>query len=418
MTTLPYLLTGTLLLGAILTAYWLVLQHDKLLRFNRYYLLATLVLPWVVPFLPSPLPGSAVSNTLVTVTLPQFTVGSSATPIAGTGGFGPITIIWLTGAAISLLVFGWRWIKLIRMMRQPNVQFIDDIRLIPTDGAIFSFGHTIFAPQGLLDDPNHPVMRHEIAHVRQQHTADVLLGELATIIFWFHPLVHATKMAIRANHEYLADAAALDTQGITRRTYSELMIQHATQPVALSLGNHFSTSKIKKRMIMVHTSLSMTKALLKRALLLPVLAGLTLWACDSESSVNPTTHEEVAQDLIEEPTAPSAPTVEYDEVFQVVEEMPQFEGGQEGMINYLSNELTYPASMEEKGIAAQVFVSFVISEDGKVTNVEVMKNDSGEEAFSAEALRVVAAMPNWTPGKQEGKPVPVKYVLPIKFQLS
>lgn len=417
MNTLPFMLTGTLLLGAMLTAYWLVLQHDKLLRFNRYYLLATLALPWVVPFLPSPLAGSAVSHTLVTVTLPQFTVGNSNAPITETGGFGPITIIWLVGAAISLGLFGWRWAKLIRMMRQPH-QVIDGIRLIPTDGAIFSFGHTIFAPQALLDDPNHPVMRHEIAHVRQQHTADVLLGELATIVFWFHPLVHATKMAIRSNHEYLADGAALDNQGITRRAYSELIIQQATRPVALSLGNHFSTSKIKKRMIMVHTSLSMSKALLRRALLLPVLAGLTLWACDSESTVTPATNEEVAQDLIEEPATIPSPTVEYDEVFQVVEEMPQFEGGQEGMINYLSNELIYPASMENKNLTATVYLSFVISEEGKVTNVEVVKNTSGEEAFSAEALRVIAAMPDWTPGKQEGKPVPVKYVLPVKFELS
>ncbi len=416
MMTLPYLLTGTLLLGALLTAYWLVLQHDKLLRFNRYYLLATLVLPWIVPMLPSPLPGAGVSNGLITMTLPTFTVSGAEVTATATPGIGPITIIWLTGMVLSLGLFVWRWTKLIRMMQQPNVQRIDGIRLIPTDGAIFSFGHTIFAPPALLEDPNHPVMRHEIAHVQQQHTADVLLGELATIVFWFHPLVHATKMAIRSNHEYLADAAALQSQGITRRSYSELMIQHATQPVALPLGNHFSTSKIKKRMIMVHTTISMKKALLKRALLLPILAGLTLWACDSESSVNPTTNAEVQQDLVEEPA--TAPTVEYDEVYQVVEQMPEFEGGQEGMINYLSNELTYPASMEEKNLTATVYVSFVISEEGKVTNVEVINNTSEEEAFSAEALRVIAAMPDWTPGQQEGKAVPVKYVLPIKFQLS
>ena len=103
-------------------------------------------------------------------------------------------------------------------------------------------------------------------------------------------------------------------------------------------------------------------------------------------------------------------------IYTVVEEMPQFPGGDSAMVDYLTHNLHYPPAEKEKGIQGKVFVGFVIEKDGAVNQVEI-KRGIGEEC-DAEAVRVLSAMPKWTPGMQSGKVVRVKYTVPINFNLK
>ena len=105
-----------------------------------------------------------------------------------------------------------------------------------------------------------------------------------------------------------------------------------------------------------------------------------------------------------------------DTVFSVCEEMPEFPGGSEKFMEYLSGNITYPEDAKEKGISGRVFIQFVIEKDGSVSNVKVMKGIGG--GCDEEAVRVVKAMPKWKPGKQKGKPVRVNYILPVSFKLD
>ena len=104
------------------------------------------------------------------------------------------------------------------------------------------------------------------------------------------------------------------------------------------------------------------------------------------------------------------------DVFDEVDEMPQFPGGMAGMMQYLSNNLRYPQDAREAGTQGRVIVSFIIEKDGSISNAKVAK--STYSSLDEEALRVVSAMPNWTPGKQYGQPVRVKYSVPVSFRLS
>lgn len=104
-----------------------------------------------------------------------------------------------------------------------------------------------------------------------------------------------------------------------------------------------------------------------------------------------------------------------EEVFQVVEQNPEFRDGMEGLYQYLATNITYPAEAKAKKIEGKVFVSFVIEKDGTVSNVRTIK--SPDPLLTAEAERVVKAMPKWKPGKQNGKKVRVQYTLPITFKL-
>ncbi len=104
------------------------------------------------------------------------------------------------------------------------------------------------------------------------------------------------------------------------------------------------------------------------------------------------------------------------EIFQVVEEMPEYPGGMSELMKYFSTNMRYPKEAQSKGIQGRVIVQFVVEKDGSITDAKVMK--PVDPQLDAEALRVVNAMPKWTPGKQRGKTVRVRYTLPVMFHLK
>ena len=104
------------------------------------------------------------------------------------------------------------------------------------------------------------------------------------------------------------------------------------------------------------------------------------------------------------------------EIFMVVEQMPEFPGGQAELFKYISQNIQYPAIAKENGIQGKVFIQFVVGKDGSITNVTVLRGV--DPSLDKEAVRVVKNMPKWKPGKQRGKPVYVRYQVPINFKLQ
>jgi TonB family protein len=109
------------------------------------------------------------------------------------------------------------------------------------------------------------------------------------------------------------------------------------------------------------------------------------------------------------------PVEQNPEFFDVVEQMPEYPGGPSALFEYLAKNIRYPESAEKAGIQGRVIATFVVMKDGSISNVKVVKSVSPE--LDTEALRVLSAMPNWTPGMQNGKAVNVKYTVPISFAL-
>ncbi len=104
-------------------------------------------------------------------------------------------------------------------------------------------------------------------------------------------------------------------------------------------------------------------------------------------------------------------------VFVVVEDMPEFPGGQQALFKYLSENVKYPVIAQENGIQGRVICQFVVNKDGNIVDVEVVRS-GGDPSLDKEALRVVKSMPKWKPGKQRGKAVRVKYTVPVNFRLQ
>lgn len=105
-----------------------------------------------------------------------------------------------------------------------------------------------------------------------------------------------------------------------------------------------------------------------------------------------------------------------DEIFQVVEQDPEFPGGVEALYKFVQQNIKYPQLAKENNITGRVFVQFVVEKDGSVSNVRAARDIGG--GCGAEAVRVVKSMPKWTPGKQRGKAVRAAYTLPVNFNLQ
>ncbi len=118
----------------------------------------------------------------------------------------------------------------------------------------------------------------------------------------------------------------------------------------------------------------------------------------------------------EEIKAPEPPKQEENKIFTVVEQMPMFPGGDAALMQYLSSNIHYPAVAAENGVQGRVVVGFVVERDGSITDVNVMR--SVDPSLDREAVRVVKNMPRWTPGKQNGSAVRVKYQVPVMFRLQ
>ena len=129
----------------------------------------------------------------------------------------------------------------------------------------------------------------------------------------------------------------------------------------------------------------------------------TMEAIRNDIKVDPEPKEEVKQEVATK-------------VFDVVEQMPSFPGGQAALMQYLASNIKYPVVAEENGVQGRVIVQFVVGKDGSISNVKVVK--SVDPSLDKEAARVVSSMPKWVPGKQNGQAVNVKYTVPVTFKLQ
>ena len=130
---------------------------------------------------------------------------------------------------------------------------------------------------------------------------------------------------------------------------------------------------------------------------------------NAEVEQNEVIEEYVAPEVVEE-------EVVEQEIFQIVEEMPAFPGGEQKLMEYVGKNIKYPQIARETGIQGRVFIGFVVEPDGSVSNVKLLRGIGG--GCDEEAMRVVKSMPKWKPGKQRGKAVRVSYQIPVFFKLQ
>ena len=277
---------------------------------------------------------------------------------------------------------------------------------IPTETDPFSFFGWIFLYlPGLKAENRQEILKHEQTHARQWHSMDVILCELINIVCWFNPFAWLIKTEIRLNLEYLADNKVAEPTSDCK-LYQYHLLHLVNKNVQTGLCNNFNVSHLKRRIIMMNKKRTHTTGRIKYALFVPLAAALLI--ASNISCISSEKQEEISEK--QESRAAEG------EVFQVVEEMPEFPGGMGECMKWLGQNIKYPADAKEKGVQGRVIVQFVVEKDGTIVNAKVVRGVDPD--LDAEALRVVNQSPKWKPGKQKGEAVRVKYTLPIMFRLG
>lgn len=421
-----YLLQVNLGLVLFYALYKLVCTWDTFFRSRRFILLLALVLPFVLPlvdvreWLESRDSLIMLTHLDYSVVLPEIVVGSEAAE-AGNGVWvlsDWVKYLYLAGVLVLSVRFLVQACSLWRLILRTSEKTINGIRvkcLNGSSGPFSFFGWIFLNPATVKEDELDEILTHEMAHVRQRHSVDVLLAEMVSICCWMNPFAWLLKREVRLNLEFLADKRVMEA-GFATKSYQYHLLGLAYSH-KYGLSNNFNFSHLKKRIIMMNKKKSNGTGRIKYALfMLPAFALLVVGniSCSQGTSEKQDAKEEsVAPDSV---VAVPTDSVAKDEVFMVAEQMPEYPGGMKELFKFLQDNVKYPESAMKKNVQGRVIVQFVVEKDGTPTEFNVVR--SVDPDLDAEALRVMKAMSKWKPGMQKGEPVRVKYTVPVSFQLQ
>jgi N-acetylmuramoyl-L-alanine amidase len=304
MTFLLYLGKVMLYSGILLGYYWLFLRNRRFHHYNRFYLQATLLLSVILPFIRIPVwnsPQNSVSQA-VYETLAVLTVnyGEEDAAAAGPGVLARLftvenTLYLVYGVCIVVLL--WSLVRSLLYIKRISKQYpferIGGLKFFTTHepGTPFSFFRSIFWNKDLPFNSRdgQQIFRHELFHVEQKHSSDIILSSIVTAFFWYNPFFYLLKKELKAIHEFLADQYAISDND--RYAYAELLVLQTLKANHNPITNYFFQNHIKRRIAMITNNHSTRLSYRSRLLALPVLAFLfcTIALYAQRSSTNSVT---------------------------------------------------------------------------------------------------------------------------------
>ena len=435
-TFLVYILKSAACLAVFYLFYKLLMSRDTFHRFNRFALLGLLVLSSLLPLVEASVNSpAAVQETMLTLEQlllladiqPEGESMAAATPSATVLWLRAALLVYLTGIVFFIVRNLCSLARLGRLIRQGKREALDsylpdrkekNVRLVVHDHDIapFSWMHWIVIARKDLEENGREILIHELAHIRNRHSWDLLLADLCIFVQWCNPAAWLLTLELQNIHEYEADETVL-REGVNARNYQMLLIKKAVGTRLYSMANSFNHSKLKKRITMMLKEKSNPLARAKYLYILPLAAlAVTAFArpevsavADEISAVKviaPAVHDSIQPNVQTVVAAPSS----------ALDQMPEFPGGMEALNTYLRNYIRYPQEAQKAGIQGRVIIQFIVSKDGSITDAEVV--ESVDPQLDAEGLRLIKNMPRWKPGMRKGQAIRVKQTLPIRFAFT
>src|SRR5690554_4666730 len=268
-----------------LAVYDLFLKKETFFNLNRAYLLTTAVLSILLPFISLGFIQQNIPQEYY-VELPAVVVGGTTSEIGTSTSFwlSSLKIVWILGMIISVIVFSFKILKIIKLKRSGAMTNVDGnlVKILPKTDSAFSFFSTIYLGENISEINIPSIISHEKIHIQQKHSIDLLFFELLRIVFWFNPAVYLFQNRISTLHEYIADAKVSSQK--SKKKYYQNLLSEVFQTEQISFVNtFFKQSLIKKRIIMLQKSKSSKTAQFKYILILPiVLVMLTYTSCSND----------------------------------------------------------------------------------------------------------------------------------------
>ena len=555
-TLLIYILKSAVCLAVFYLFYKLLMSRETFHRFNRFSLLGLMIICSIIPFakisMDTPVKTAQVETAQVEISIdeslmtPVITDADIVTTANDTSTMEHITIFAAIIYIIGILFFAVKEIlqfrKVLNITRKGKEEDINlyvkdstgNIRLIVTNEKVspFSWINRIVISRTDLEENGREILCHEMAHISNHHSIDLILADVCILLQWFNPASWLIKSELQNVHEFEADETVI-RNGIDAKNYQLLLIKKAVGSRLYSIANSFNHSKLKKRITMMMKKKSSPWARVKYLYVLPLAAvavaafahpeisklsdeissvkvndfsaitenheventyskpnglilaegriiddatgkaikgasiverGSTNGTISDEngkfslrvtensvivvSFIGKQTYSFVAsaievknmkdkpirmkdevqvtdevvvvgyeqEEVPQKEKVPQASKSEKEEVFMIVEQMPEYPGGMSELMKYVARNIKYPADAVREKKQGRVIVQFTVGADGYTSDFSIMRSVS--PSLDAEAIRVLANMPKWTPGMQRGKAVPVKFTVPVTFRLE
>jgi beta-lactamase regulating signal transducer with metallopeptidase domain len=276
-----FLIKSTITLFVLLTVYYLFLEKEKIHVFNRFYLLFSLAFSMVIPFITIEVIEEIAQPSIETANI-QMLQGSAVvldeTDYISLG-------LWILYAIITLIL-AIRFINNIstissKMKSNTSIDYKNaKLILVPEKTLPHTFLNVIFINETEYHNREieAELYTHELTHVSQKHTLDILCIEILKTIFWFNPIFIFYKKAIQLNHEFLADEKVVNSYNNVL-FYQSLLLSKANENQTFYLASNLNYSITKKRLLMMTKTTSRIKSIAKKIVLIPLFAGLILFLC-------------------------------------------------------------------------------------------------------------------------------------------
>lgn len=428
-----YSISVAIILAIEYIVYKSLLANSTFHRFNRFVLMACYVIALTVVPLCHLVGGQSVGiDTVATAGNVTFEAPAATfigTAPAGTGSalWKAVPVVYIAGVVAMAVMTIVSYARMLRVIRAGEHRRRGDVTIVVSDTKVspFSWGkYIVVSPE---DADNETIIAHEMAHINNRDSVDLLFAQLFIIFNWFNPAAYLVRRELSAVHEYEVDRLMLDS-GIRASDYQMLLIKKTAGLRFQSIANSLNHSQLKNRLTMMLKSKSRRgRSLLAAALVPAALLAVSMTNLPAVAStirnVAAVSYDKVSennaplQEAAIESTAAQPAADENDRVYASAQQLPQYEGGMKQLMTDLANEVKYPEKALADGVSGRVVVKFVVNTDGSMSDFEVVRSQS--EELDAEAIRAIKSIKGkWTPGKENGKAVRCMFTLPVSFALE
>ncbi len=443
---LTYLIQVTLCMACFYSFYMFALQRETTFKSNRTYLIATLfislILPWIKIYVDTQAEKALITNTQVFIGAFADELHEISVSAPASGG-----IVWINvflgiyGAGVFALAIrlGKELFTMIRIRRHGQINIILDHPCILSSDVKtpFSFFNAIYLPAAhpFTEQELADVIHHEYSHIKGRHSVDILLMETLAVLFWMNPMVYLYRRKLRELHEYLADAEVIRHHHW--ESYAAFLISQKNYGLQNILSNQLVYSQLKNRLIMMAQKPSSMMSKIKYAGVLPVLLiVLVLFSfrgknAEKQNEVNKIKdefhlyedglnvytkwdaglHDVSTYDNTEQPLFPGCDKVPL---------MEQKSCSQTRLTAFIGKELIYPDDLVKENITGKVFVKFTVGANGLINepSIERSLHPTADKAALEAVRKLNVKAGKWTPGRKEGRIVSMEMIIPISFAMG
>ncbi|RYD56099.1 MAG: TonB family protein [Sphingobacteriales bacterium] len=418
---LLYFIKVSMYAAIMLGIYYVVWRNSSLYRFSRIYVLLSMVLPLVLPFIhivsaeQSPIPMQAVS-------LPIVSVSSAPTENTTTSILlDDVFLLCYLAVSISIgLVYIAAYSRLYHKLSKASRVSTSGYNILTNTGiGPGSLGKMIFFPSQHVDDI---IVQHELAHIKCLHRYDSLLLQMMHVCCWISPAHWMLGRELKMVHEFEADHIA--SNNVDTSDYVLVLLSHALgrmQP--LHITHSFFHHPLKRRVMMLQKTIVSSKGrLLTAATVLTAVftCGVLLLQVKESTATSFASRTDTTTETADAKPYKQTIAVQDGEVrllpaggiaFVSVRDMPRFKGD---LTEWMQNNLRYPEAARGSNMNGMCTVQFTVDANGFITDPHVLQS-SQHAVLDAEALRVIRNMPQWQPGYHKGSAVPVLFSQTIVF---